>query len=109
MVSWIDASSSRGSRVRRADLAWISADADPAGVDIACGVGALWAERGLLWEPHQMGVAQWQDTTQRWPLNDHDRVLLERLLARTDLQPELRALCEAMRRDGRKAEQEAWL
>jgi hypothetical protein len=89
--------------------AWISADADPAGVDIACTAGALWQARGLAWEPHRMGVAQWEATTQRWPLNEHDRRLLATLLARPGLPPELRALCEAMQREGRKAEQEAWI
>lgn len=87
----------------------ISADADPAGVDIACTVGALWQAQGLAWEPHQMGLAQWSSTSQRWDLNDHDRRLIERLLARTDLRPQLRDLCEAMQREGRKAEQEAWM
>ena len=56
-----------------------------------------------------MGVPQWEATLQRWPLNDHDRRLLGVLLAKADLQPTLRALCEAMAQEGRKAEQEAWL
>jgi len=89
--------------------AWISADADPAGVDIACTAGALWEQAGLVWEPYLMGTAQWEATAQHWPLNDHDRRLLINLLARPTLAPALRALCEAMQRDGRKAEQEAWL
>jgi hypothetical protein len=89
--------------------AWISADADPAGIDIACGVGALWASRGLAWEPHRMGVAEWASTAQHWPLNEHDRRLLGVLLARSDLPPELRGLCEQIQKAGRKAEQEAWL
>lgn len=89
--------------------AWISADADPAGVDIACSVGARWQLLGLDWEPHQMGVAQWQSTSQRWPLNEHDRRLLVTLLERGNLPSELRLLCEAMQREGRKAEQEGWV
>lgn len=89
--------------------AWISVDADPAGVDIACGVGALWASRGLAWEPYRMGITQWEATAQHWPLNEHDRRLLTVLLARPDLPPELKRLCERMQEDGRKAEQEAWL
>lgn len=89
--------------------AWISADADPAGVDIACGVGRLWQAQGLAWEPHRMGLVEWQASTQHWPLNDHDRALLGRLLERPDLEAGLRALCLAMRREGRKAEQEGWL
>lgn len=106
-AAWMDAISHL---VRQAPApAWISADADPAGVDIACSVGALWQSLGLDWEPHQMGVQQWAATPQYWPLNEHDRRLLVTLLARPDLQPELRALCEAMQREGRKAEQEAWV
>lgn len=89
--------------------AWISADADPAGVDIACSVGVLWASRGLDWEPHRMGVQEWSSTSQHWPLNEHDRRLLGVVLARPDLPKGLRALCERMQEDGRKAEQEAWL
>ncbi|MGV4685761.1 DUF2399 domain-containing protein [Burkholderia pseudomallei] len=89
--------------------AWISADADPAGVDIACTVGGLWQAYGLTWAPYKMDVSQWEDTSQRWPLNEHDRKLLAVLLARPDLPPDLRELCEAMRRDGRKAEQEGWV
>lgn len=89
--------------------AQVSADADPAGVDIACTVGALWEAQGLRWEPARMGVEEWSATSQKWALNAHDRLLLERLLARADLPPSLRSLCEAMQREGRKAEQEAWL
>lgn len=89
--------------------AWISADADPAGVDIACSVGALWNSAGLVWEPHRMGLAQWAATQQYWPLNDHDRRLLQRLLTRPELPTGLRALCNAMNAEGRKAEQEGWL
>lgn len=89
--------------------AWISADADPAGVDIACTVGALWDSKALGWQPHQMGVGQLEGTAQHWPLNDHDRRLIATLMDRSDLRPELRALCEAMLREGRKAEQEGWM
>lgn len=89
--------------------AWISADADPAGVDIACTAGALWEAHGLGWTPHQMGVAELAASPQHWKLNEHDRALLARLLARPELPPELRSLCEAMDREGRKAEQEGWL
>lgn len=89
--------------------AWISADADPSGVDIACSAGAAWTEQGLQWSAHRMGVAEWELASQPWPLNDYDRTLLERLLARDDLPADLRALCERMRAGGRKAEQEGWL
>lgn len=89
--------------------AWISADADPSGVDIALGVGALWSDSGLDWTPHRMGVAELVQADQGWALNEHDQALLTRLLARADLPPDLLALCQAMRQSGRKAEQEAWL
>ena len=89
--------------------AWISADADPAGIDIACTVGVLWKSHGLAWEAYRMGVEEWRSTAQHWPLNEHDRRLLVTLLDRTELPPELRTLCEAMQREGRKAEQEAWI
>jgi len=89
--------------------AWISADADPAGVDIACTAGARWRDRGLAWEAHQMGPAELQATAQHWPLNTHDRQLLARLLQRAELPATLRTLCEAMQQTGRKAEQEGWL
>lgn len=88
---------------------YVSADADPAGVDIACTVGALWEREGLAWQPHLMGVPEWQSASQHWALNDHDRELLARLLARPTLPEGLRALCEQMQREGRKAEQEGWL
>jgi len=89
--------------------AWISADADPAGVDIACTAGNLWDARGLSWEPYLMEVSQLEAAFQDWPLNAHDRGLLEALLARPALPPTLRALCEAIRKSGRKAEQEGWV
>lgn len=89
--------------------AWISADADPSGIDIACSVGELWQSLSLAWEPHRMGVAEWTATAQTWPLNAHDRRLLDNLLARAELPVGLRALCKAMQNDDRKAEQEAWL
>jgi len=88
---------------------WISADADPSGVDIACTAMGLWAERGLQAEPHQMGVAQLASTPQHWPLNQHDELLLDRLLDRADLNGDLMLLCKAMRESRLKAEQEAWL
>ncbi|MDR7097643.1 hypothetical protein [Hydrogenophaga laconesensis] len=78
--------------------AWISADADPSGVDIACTVGAVWQAQALSWQPHRMGVAQLSESSQDWPLNDHDRRLLEILLARDDLPKELHELCLAMQR-----------
>jgi hypothetical protein len=106
-IEWLE---SVGHLLRLAPApAWISADADPSGVDIACTVGAVWQAQNLSWDPYQMGVDQWAATSQYWPLNDHDRHLLEAQLARSDLPRELRELCLAMQREGRKAEQEGWI
>jgi hypothetical protein len=88
--------------------AWISADVDPAGVDIACGVGALWDASGNNWVPYRMGTKELRESSQRWPLNEHDRALLQRLCGREQLPDELRELCEFMTACGRKAEQEGW-
>ncbi|SAI67462.1 Uncharacterised protein [Bordetella ansorpii] len=89
--------------------AWISADADPAGVDIACAVGSLWEGLGLPWEPHLMDAGQLDAARQNWPLNAHDRRLIGALLQRPALPAVLRDLCEAMAASSRKAEQEGWL
>lgn len=87
----------------------VSADADPAGIDIAYTVGHLWRSQGLNWTPYRMGMAEWQATTQKWALNQHDIVLLKRLLAEGHLPESMRSLCQAMLAEGRKAEQEGWL
>lgn len=87
----------------------VSADADPAGIDIARTVGALWTSQGLDWEPFRMGLDEWNAVSQKWPLNDHDVVLLQRLLADTDLPDSMKKLGLAMLSEGRKAEQEGWL
>ncbi|WP_034712720.1 DUF2399 domain-containing protein [Acidovorax sp. JHL-9] len=106
-IAWLEAVAHL---LRRAPApAWISADADPSGVDIACTVGAVWQAQGLSWQPHRMGVTQLSETSQDWPLNDHDRRLIDVLLARPSLPQVLRELCLEMHKEGRKAEQEAWL
>lgn len=87
----------------------ISCDADPSGVAIATDLGALWAERGLGWQPHLMSAAQLRDSRQVWPLEAHDRRLIAQLLQRPTLHPTLHGLCEFMAETGRKAEQEGWL
>jgi hypothetical protein len=89
--------------------AWISADADPAGVDIACSVGALWDALEGDWVPYRMGITELGESLQRWPLNEHDRALLDRLRGREQLPKDLRDLCDFMALHGRKAEQEGWL
>lgn len=87
----------------------VSADADPAGVDIARTVGELWTAQGLKWEPYRMGVDEWKSVTQKWPLNEHDLALLKRLMNDGDLPGPMQELCAAMLNEGRKAEQEGWL
>lgn len=87
----------------------VSADADPAGVDIARTVGALWKSQGLGWEPYRMGIDEWKAVTQKWPLNEHDVALLHRLMSDVDLPYSMQDLCAAMLSEGRKAEQEGWL
>ena len=87
----------------------VSADADPAGIDIARTVGSLWRSQGLMWEPHRMGLDEWKVVSQKWPLNDHDVALLQRLLGDVDLPEQMRELGRAMLSEGRKAEQEGWL
>lgn len=86
----------------------ISADADPSGIAIASAVGKIWDRHGMAWEPYQMGMAQLKNSPQHWPLNEHDRRLLD-ALDETSLPEPLMALCREMQRSGRKAEQEAWL
>lgn len=87
----------------------VSADADPAGIDIALTVAALWRDHGQVWEPYRMGISEWQAASQQWPLNAHDVALLERLFRDENLPRELEGLGRAMLAEGRKAEQEGWL
>lgn len=87
----------------------VSADADPAGIDIALTVGRVWESQAQEWEPYRMGVVEWQAVSQKWPLNDHDISLLQRLLSDTNLPEQMAALGKAMLLEGRKAEQEGWL
>lgn len=86
----------------------ISCDPDPAGIGIALRAGALWAGRGLAWAPERMAPADWaQGRTQA--LNAFDQGRLAQLEAQDALPAPLRTLCVALRRTGRKAEQEGWL
>lgn len=87
----------------------VSADADPAGIDIALTVGELWESQGQVWEPYRMGIEEWQAVSQKWPLNEHDVALLQRLLDNTNLPRQMTELGSAMLKEGRKAEQEGWL
>jgi hypothetical protein len=88
----------------------ISADPDPAGVEIALTAGSLWESRGLAWEPHLMGVDQLAAARQKLPLDEHhDVATLARIRARPGVPAALRQLCEHMAQQQVKAEQEGWL
>lgn len=88
----------------------ISADPDPAGVEIAMTAASLWAARGLAWEAWRMGVEELSASRRQRPLDaEHDPRVLSRLAERVDLPDALVALCDHMRRHSVKAEQEGWL
>lgn len=86
----------------------ISADADPAGIEIALTAGALWDAARLAWvpwcmEPHRL------ESSKTLPLNDYDRQTLVRLESLPDMPDALRDLASALRANQCKAEQEGWL
>jgi hypothetical protein len=86
----------------------VSADADPAGVEIALAAGALCESAGVSWQPHAM-EAHRLASGRALPLNSYDHQTLARLAARRDLPPSLVELVQAMAAEGVKHEQEAWL
>ena len=88
--------------------ALVSADIDPAGIEIALAVGGIWNAAGLPWSPHAMEPER-LDTGKTQPLGDYDRASLARARARGDLPSALRDLAAEIERQGRKAEQEGWL
>ena len=85
----------------------ISADADPAGIEIALAASQPWVSRGLPWQPEAMQAARLSHPHAR-ALGAYDRATLERL-GGIDLPPMLAALRDAMQACGLKAEQEGWL
>lgn len=85
----------------------ISADADPAGIEIALAAAEPWERAGLAWTATAMEPER-LDRPGLQPLGRYDLGLLERLAARP-LPPELAALRDAMLERGVKAEQEGWL
>ncbi|MDE2593706.1 MAG: hypothetical protein KGL57_05670 [Burkholderiales bacterium] len=90
--------------------ALISADPDPAGVEIALTASTIWQSRALPWQAHLMGAETLQVARKVSPLGaGYDRAVLTRLLQRTDLPVVLKDLCDYMRIHGVKAEQEGWL
>lgn len=85
----------------------ISADADPAGIEIALAAAAPWIEAGLAWAATAMEPGR-LDRAGLQPLGRYDRAVLDRL-ASAALPPELAALRSALNERGVKAEQEGWL
>lgn len=85
----------------------ISADADPAGIEIALAAAAPWAAAGQPWAAVAMEPAR-LERAGALPLGAYDRAALQRLAAQ-DLPPALAALRDAMLARGLKAEQEGWL
>lgn len=85
----------------------ISADADPAGIEIALAAAAPWAATPLPWQPEAMEPER-LDHPQAQALGAYDQACLARLAAQA-LPPPLAALRDAMAARGLKAEQEGWL
>lgn len=86
----------------------VSADADPAGIEIALTVGAIWNGQGLTWSSHAMEPTRLQGG-KTLPLNAYDGASLQRTLASEHTPAGLRDLALAIVKLGRKAEQEGWL
>ncbi len=85
--------------------ALIACDPDPAGIEIALRVGALWHRRGLSWEPWGMDPAALADLRHRKPLTEADRLSLARLKENPLPEP-LGELAAWMERHQEKGEQE---
>jgi hypothetical protein len=85
----------------------ISADADPAGIEIALAAARPWERAGLPWQATAMEPERLSRAS-ALPLGRYDRSVLARLAEQT-LPPELAALRDAIVEHGVKAEQEGWL
>ncbi|CAM3635366.1 hypothetical protein [Roseateles saccharophilus] len=85
----------------------ISADADPAGIEIALSAAQPWKAAGLPWTATAMEPER-LDRPGLQPLGRYDLEVLARLAERA-LPPELVALRDALSERGVKAEQEGWL
>ncbi|MEO6279790.1 DUF2399 domain-containing protein [Roseateles sp.] len=85
----------------------ISADADPAGIEIALAAAQPWVNRDLPWQPEAMEAVRLSHPRAQ-ALGAYDLATLDRL-GHTELPPMLAALRDAMRERGLKAEQEGWL
>jgi len=85
----------------------VSADADPAGIEIALAAAEPWEAAGLAWTATAMEPER-LDRPGAQPLGTYDHGVLARLAGRA-LSPELAALRDALAQRGMKAEQEGWL
>lgn len=85
----------------------ISADADPAGIEIALAASRPWVDRSLPWQPEAMEATRLSHPRAQG-LGAYDLATLARL-GEIDLPPMLAALRDAMLARGLKAEQEGWL
>lgn len=85
----------------------VSADADPAGIEIALAASQPWVDCGLPWQPEAMEAARLNHPRAQG-LGAYDRATLARLDG-VPLPPMLAGLRDAMRERGLKAEQEGWL
>jgi hypothetical protein len=85
----------------------VSADADPAGIEIVLAASEPWEASGLAWTATAMEPER-LDRPGAQPLGTYDRGVLARLAGR-ELPPELAALRDALAERGMKAEQEGWL
>jgi hypothetical protein len=85
----------------------ISADADPAGIEIALSAAEPWMAAGLPWTACAMEAERLKRPGLQ-PLGRYDQGVLARLAERT-LPAELAALRDALAQQGVKAEQEGWL
>ncbi|WP_457393565.1 DUF2399 domain-containing protein [Roseateles sp. P5_E1] len=85
----------------------ISADADPAGIEIVLAASQPWVDINLPWQPEAMEVMRLSHPRAQ-ALGTYDRTTLARL-ERAKLPAALAALRDAMQTRGLKAEQEGWL
>lgn len=88
--------------------AHIACDPDPAGMQIALDAASVWQAHGLDWSPWHMEIGDVLRLSARAPLSNHDKVLIEQLLAR-ELPEPLQALARWMQAHDAKGEQEGFL
>ncbi|WP_232324128.1 hypothetical protein [Variovorax sp. WDL1] len=89
-------------------VVYVSADADPAGLEIALTVGALAQAAGCAWEVRAMDLAS-LELGKPLDLNTYDLAAIARLRARSDVPAALLQTLERIEERGAKYEQEAWL